>query len=634
MNNKQAALDYIGKGLKVIPLWSPSLIRRKPPGYFVDELNMRLENNKREEKPLSEDQVYENLFIEVCKRPKIKWKQYQERIPTVQEVSEWFDKWPDANIAVVTGKESGVVVFDLDSERAVEYAENEGGFPDTPKVKSGKGYHYFMQCPDFEVRNDVDTDLDMDIRSYGGYIVAPPSIHGSGRQYEWEEGFSIYEIDPAPCKPWMIDYLKAITTKSSAPAKEKTLKPSETSITAIKPITDDTYYGILKNGAQQGYRNHTATKLIGHLLGKSIPASEAWEMVSTWNNAKNSPPIDHTELKQTFDSIHKLHSSSQKQPSGEKKKPEIKIESYIDTPEKIISAFNDNYVRVPVAIDHQLRILEKEMNGGLVGGRLYVLGGIPSSGKTALVNNIADNICLNDYPVLFFSYDDGADELRYRTYARFSGFGIEDFNKNTLKRSDVEAIANSDRVRVIRSLKYVVPDLMNTEDWPKLIDQVIQKHSKPPVIIADYLRKLRTNNHQADERIRVDEILSCLTEMAKTYNTPILVISELARDSYKSGQRLSMASFKESGSIEYEASWLGILAAVEENATGFSLKQDWEKIIQQDGNVDLIVFKAKRGVGSRGKIALKMHTDNMAFRDRVENHSTDTIRKLKSSKYA
>ena len=50
-------------------------------------------------------------------------------------------------------------------------------------------------------------------------------------------------------------------------------------------------------------------------------------------------------------------------------------------------------------------------------------------GKTVLINNIADNICLNGYPVLFFSYDDGRAELRYRTYCRFSGFDIEDFNK-------------------------------------------------------------------------------------------------------------------------------------------------------------------------------------------------------------
>ena len=60
--------------------------------------------------------------------------------------------------------------------------------------------------------------------------------------------------------------------------------------------------------------------------------------------------------------------------------------------------------------------------------------------------------------------------------------------------------------------------------------------------MIDYLRKLKADNLSGDERLRVDGVLSLLTELAKKYNTPVLVISELARDSYKFGQRLSMAS--------------------------------------------------------------------------------------------
>ena len=82
--------------------------------------------------------------------------------------------------------------------------------------------------------------------------------------------------------------------------------------------------------------------------------------------------------------------------------------------------------------------------------------------------------------------------------------------------------------------------------------------------MIDYLRKVKTESNRLDERLRVDEdLFSTLTDMAKTHNLPCVVISELARDSYKTGTRLSMASFKESGSIEYEASWLGILSSRE-----------------------------------------------------------------------
>jgi hypothetical protein len=73
-------------------------------------------------------------------------------LPTEQEVTDWFDRWPNANIAIITGKISNLVVFDLDSEHAVQYAEDEGGFPDTLKVKTGKGYHYYMKHPGFPDR--------------------------------------------------------------------------------------------------------------------------------------------------------------------------------------------------------------------------------------------------------------------------------------------------------------------------------------------------------------------------------------------------------------------------------------------------------------------------------------------------
>ena len=374
-------------------------------------------------------------------------------------------------------------------------------------------------------------------------------------------------------------------------------------------------------------RNQSAASLAGHLFAKGLAAEEVWSILLMWNS-KNTPSIDQGELQRTFESVKRLETQNSNNGNEEK---DYDVSDFLDTPDKVAAEYDEQYVRVPFAFN-MLPNMETRLNGGLVGGRLYVLGGIPSSGKTVLVNNIADNMCISGHPVLFFSYDDGRTELRYRTFSRFSGCDIEQFNQRQLEPCDLEAICKTNQaVSRINANKYVVQEMVVVDAWPQIIEKIRHRSGKSPVVIVDYLRKLKMKNGSGDERLRVDGLLSMLTDLAKRYNTPVVVISELARDSYKSGQRLSMASFKESGSIEYEASWLGILAAVEETGDGYNLKHDWERIINHDGNIDLIVFKAKRGTGVTGKIPLKLEKSNMTVRDRIENSRVDAVNAMKKA---
>ncbi len=611
MTKLEIALSYLDKGLSVIPLYSPEMLQTKPPQNFLTQLRQEYINNDHSDNPLSKEAITRKAFIDKCKAPCISgWKEYQHKLPTKEEVNHWFTINPLANIAIITGAISNLVVFDLDSDSAVQYADEQGGFPATVKVKTGRGFHLYMKHPGFNIGNDVDKMLKIDIRADGGYVVAPPSQHGSGQQYEWVEGSSIFDVVPAPCTPWMIDYLKSSSKNDSKPDKKQTeISPvkAETIQAKEKGIKTDKYSDLLKNGCSQGGRNNSTLQLVGHFFKTGMRETEIWEMVQIWNRDKVKPPLGHDELKGIFESIR----------TAEKKSKDakiIQIDSFLDNESKTVAEYQQNYVRIPFA-NNNLANLEKLMDGGFAGGRFYLFGGIPSSGKTVLLNNVADNICLNNYPVLFFSYDDGKGELRYRSFSRFTKQPIEEFNK--CHKKDIQGICQLPSIKQIMSLKYVVQQMITVERWVDLIEQIKTKHGKPPVIIIDYLRKLRTEKSSGDERLRVDNILLHLTEIAKTYNTPVITISELARDSYKSGQRLSMASFKESGSIEYEASWLGILAAVEEGKNGdYIVKENWENIIKYDGNIDLIVFKAKRGTGDTGRIPLKITRKFMTVDDR------------------
>ncbi len=630
MTKIEIALSYLEKGLSVIPLYSPEMLQTKPPRNFIAELKQEYEKNNQLENPLPKEVITKDAFIRKCKAPCVSgWKEYQHRLPTKEEVNHWFNTNPDANIGIITGTVSNLVVFDFDSTQTLEYVQEIGGMPEsTVIVKTGKGFHFYMQYPDFAVGSPVNTNFRLDIRADGGYVVAPPSIHGSGSQYEWVEGSSIMDVTPAPCTPWMIDYLKGSKNETkpdkkqteTPPVKAETIQPNE------KEIEADKYSELLKNGCIQGGRNNSTLQLVGHLFKTNLKETEIWEMVQIWNRDKVNPPLGHDELKGIFESIK----------TAEKKSKDakiIQIDSYLDDINQAVADYQKNYVRIPFA-NNNLINLEKMMSGGFAGGRFYLFGGIPAAGKTVLLNNIADNICLNNYPVLFFSYDDGKAELRYRSFSRFTKQPIEEFNK--CHKKDIQGICQLPNIKQIMSLKYVVQQMITIEKWPELIEQITKKHGKSPVIIIDYLRKLRTEKSSGDERLRVDNILSKLTEIAKTYNTPVIAISELARDSYKSGQRLSLASLKESGMIEYEASWLGILAAVEVGKNGeYIIKENCENLIKYDGNIDLIVFKTKRGTGDTGRIPLKVDKNFMTVSDRPVEPAIaqQTIKTPKKTKY-
>jgi hypothetical protein len=51
------------------------------------------------------------------KVPLVRWQAYQHRRADSEEIKHWFDQWPDANIGVVTGAISGIVVLDVDPWR-------------------------------------------------------------------------------------------------------------------------------------------------------------------------------------------------------------------------------------------------------------------------------------------------------------------------------------------------------------------------------------------------------------------------------------------------------------------------------------------------------------------------------------
>jgi len=119
------------------------------------------------------------------KKPFIKWTDYQTVKPTHKQVNDWWKKWPNANIGIITGKISGLSVVDCDSEAgrdAINLFLPETFM--TPISKTPKGWHYYFRYQP-GLSNSVRSLNDCDVRTDGGYVIAPPSKNGNGNDYEW-----------------------------------------------------------------------------------------------------------------------------------------------------------------------------------------------------------------------------------------------------------------------------------------------------------------------------------------------------------------------------------------------------------------------------------------------------------------
>jgi len=128
-----------------------------------------------------------------------------------QTIKNWWSIWPDANIAIATGKESGLVVLDIDD--GGEDFVSMKYVPDTVEaITGGGGRHILFNRPDEEIRFLTKTHLfgePIDSRADGGYIIAPPSIHKSGRSYEWEGSSDPLEGHPIADAPlWFLDEIR------------------------------------------------------------------------------------------------------------------------------------------------------------------------------------------------------------------------------------------------------------------------------------------------------------------------------------------------------------------------------------------------------------------------------------------
>jgi Bifunctional DNA primase/polymerase, N-terminal len=204
---------------------------------------------------------------------------------------------PEANLGVTTNR---LIVIDIDprhggdeSLRAIE-AEH-GEIPPTWQVLTGGGgAHVIFGCPDgveihsvvAEQSNSPPLGRGIDIRATGGYIVAPPSRHISGRLYAWSVDHHPKDVALAPAPDWLIGRLSARTSDSGD------VTPPEEWQRLTKKVP--------------AYPDMAAAKVAGHLLRKWVNPYLVAGLLHAWNHTYVEPPIPDDELRRILDRVARL----------------------------------------------------------------------------------------------------------------------------------------------------------------------------------------------------------------------------------------------------------------------------------------------------------------------------------------
>lgn len=222
------------------------------------------------------------------KRPLVSWLRWQSERADEAQVRDWWTRWPEANVGIVTGAVSGIVVLDLDRGHAegvdgLQSVQRAGAhLPPTPCVNTPSGgLHVYFRHPGRPVPNATALLPGVDLRGDGGYVVAPPSTTDAGQYAAVEQ---TRKESMADLPDWV--------------ARRRTVDASA--------MPADEWAALWSDPCTQGQRNSTAARLAGHLAARGIAPQEAQALLCMWAESRCDPPLDDAEIASTVLSVYRV----------------------------------------------------------------------------------------------------------------------------------------------------------------------------------------------------------------------------------------------------------------------------------------------------------------------------------------
>src|SRR5262245_23057445 len=279
---KCAALRYTELGWSVFPIHTPT-------GEFAKPCSCRKTNCPQIGKHLCHSSACKEKVMHPChqsvcdrvgKHPRTR-SGVRDSTTDKEQIRQWWDMWPGANIGIAAGKDTGFFVLDVDprkggDEALAAFESRYGKLPETRIADTGGGgTHHLFKHPSFCVKNSTGRlGPGLDIKGEGGAIVVAPSLHASGKRYRWRNDAPIVE---AP--EWFLRLLRE---------EQK----SRTNVSAA-----------IGERIPEGQRNDTLTSLAGTMRRRGMGVEEIEAALLVTNSERCNPPLPEGEVRKISASV-------------------------------------------------------------------------------------------------------------------------------------------------------------------------------------------------------------------------------------------------------------------------------------------------------------------------------------------
>jgi putative DNA primase/helicase len=209
------------------------------------------------------------------------------------QIRNWWRRWPNSNVAVVTGSDAGIWVLDNDpgreGEAAIAHLEaTVGDLPPTWCVETGGGgLHLWFRHPSELLRSSVGVlGPGIDVRANGGYVIVPPSRHHSGNLYRWADGWHPTRVDLALAPTWLFELAGRAFSPGMIPPERL----------PIGEGVGGNHLHSLQVVISEGQRNATLTSFAGSMRQRGFGEAAIHAALQAENADRCNPPLPEAEI--------------------------------------------------------------------------------------------------------------------------------------------------------------------------------------------------------------------------------------------------------------------------------------------------------------------------------------------------